>query len=740
MAWFDDCEHEMTPSQKLLSVIVPVRVDADRLDVVERLGFLRSDPSSQDVEVIVVDDGSLHGEAEALKRRCTELGYRYIPTACYNRVFSIGRARNVGVQAARTPFVMFQDADLIPCDGFYQGVLVEIEVQKLKEFAERFLMFGVIYLTEAATKEFFACEPLQRRSRFTQYLLDDDQEKIEKFSTGTSVIVVSRDYYLGCGGMDPDFEGWGFEDLEFTCRMLRRNRRFPLPAEFDRDYRNFRTIQEYRGWKSVYRLFGDITFSKGLVLFHAWHRVVPDSTYMNARSRNMRLFQAKLNAFRSDQQEPPPLPKPEKGRSLVFRTNPFVLNRWVVPSWGELVLVNESDFDAAELIDFIHKHNITRVVFHNPYANDRMSELYEAIRRASIEYVVCERGALPDATFFDPRGFNGASSSYDPVHWDRPLDEEEVRRTLNYIRLLVSGEASLEKQPEKAGAATTRRALGIKPGQKVLFVPFQRPTDTVMTRLANPIGSFAAFVELLQETSASLPPEWVIVAKRHPLEVDQPGLDVIWANESHVHDLLDVADAVLLVNSGVGVLALAHGKPVLVAGTALYGHPGLSVQVRSAADVMAALGRFRPDEEKVLRFIHYLVFEFYSFGKFQTREVAWTAGAKMTATVGIDYEVVRLPGQPSIRYERRSTVEVAEGSILFDRYRKPNGMLLRDEARGASPPPPPSAAKRVEGKAVPTNVPPGSARRKLKKLSEDPRAFFRDSRIPAFRSFGKLLD
>ncbi|MGN5477231.1 hypothetical protein ACTMU2_11055 [Cupriavidus basilensis] len=107
----------------------------------------------------------------------------------------------------------------------------------------------------------------------------DDKTAIEKFSTGTSVTVWRRDYFLASGGNDAEFNGWGYEDLEYATRAIRRRKLFPLPSEFALDYRNFQSVVEYKGWKSVYRLFGDLTFQKGIVMFHAWHPVEQDSRY-----------------------------------------------------------------------------------------------------------------------------------------------------------------------------------------------------------------------------------------------------------------------------------------------------------------------------------------------------------------------------------------------------------------------------------------------------------------------------
>ncbi|WP_019562183.1 glycosyltransferase [Caldimonas manganoxidans] len=513
-----------------LTVIVPIRCSNDRQDAIHRLQFLlQAAPIPPAVQFLVVDDGSPRQIGKEIEAACDRLGLEYLRLESELETFSIGRARNAGVQRSRTKYVLFQDVDLLPYPGFYSDVLIEIEVQELHKYAERFLMFGVIYLTKSGTDEFLSTPPAVRKSKFVQYLLDADASRIEKFSTGTSVTVWRRDYFLGAGGNDPEFEGWGYEDLEFTCRAIRRARRFPLPEEFGLDYKNFQTINEYRGWKSIYRLFGDITFQKGYVLFHAWHPVEEGGIYVKAKDRNRRLFEEKLERFRLHGEEPDPLPMPERGRSVIFRANPWVYNRWAAPMLGEIVFADEDMFTPDSFVEYLRERAIDRVVFHNPYANERMRAIYERVRSLDIEYIVCERGALPGSVFFDPLGFNGESGSYDPGKWRRELSQEEVARLSAYVSHYKVAGDSLEDQPKRIGAQGLKRKLGLAPGRKVLFVPLQRPTDSVIEHLCGPIGSYENFLRLIRRLVFCLPPEWVVVVKRHPLEVENPDLPGFWA-------------------------------------------------------------------------------------------------------------------------------------------------------------------------------------------------------------------
>lgn len=743
-----------------LTIIIPVRCAAERSDAMERLSFILHDTTRPTcTEVLVVDDGSPVSMGRRLRQKCADLGLRYLRIDSETEPFSIGRARNAGVQAAHGRHVMFQDIDLMPVPDFYRNVLREIEVQRLDQFAERFLMFGVIYLTPEATQEYLDTQAELRSSRFVQYLLESDATRIEKFSTGTSVTVWNRHYFLATGGNDPDFAGWGYEDIEYMCRAIRRANRFPLPEEFPLDYRNFQTIGEYRGWKSVYRLFGDMTFQKGMVMFHAWHPVEQASAYVRAKDRNRRLFETKLAAFKASGEEPAPLPMPERGRSIIFRTNPWVYNRWVAPLLGEITLVDEEMFTPESFLEHVRDLRIDRVVFHNPYASTTMEGLYKAVRQAGIPFLVCERGALPDSVFFDDGGFNGESASYAPQRWRRPLDDREEDAICQYIRDHKAQGASLEDQPDRLGAAALRRRLNIFPGTKILFVPLQRPSDTVITHLAGPIESYDNFLRLVRRLVHTLPAHWTLVVKRHPLEVESPDLPgVIFADNAHVDDLIEACDALLLINSGVGLLGLLHQKLVLHAGQAFYGHPGLAHQVTTHEEVLDALRQVRPDRDAVLQFLHYLVFEFYSFARFKTRRVAWKDGALMTATTAIDYRVVRVPACPPLQIEQRQQVEITDRSILFDRYRGIDGNLRRQPnpapSRPAAPPAKPAAPTRpvipsgqakvevvtelstlhLSGPRSEPDIPPFL--RKFRKLRSNPIMFMRDSKHPMLRAIG----
>ena len=73
------------------------------------------------------------------------------------------------------------------------------------------------------------------------------------------------------------------------------------------------------------------------------------------------------------------------------------------------------------------------------------------------------------------------------------------------------------------------------------------------------------------------------------------------------HELMRRSDAVAVISSTVGLEALLYDKPVLTLGQPFYADYGVTVDVDSFREIrtaVPALLRFRPDHERILRFLH----------------------------------------------------------------------------------------------------------------------------------------
>ena len=124
-----------------------------------------------------------------------------------------------------------------------------------------------------------------------------DFNLIDKFSSATSLILLNRQHFKSIGAYDEMFSKWGHEDIDLNCRLILADNLFSLPKHFSRDERNFNNIFEYRGWKSIYRLYGDRTFLKGIVLFHSWHETDQKNEYYSNKNKNKKRFHSNLKKY-----------------------------------------------------------------------------------------------------------------------------------------------------------------------------------------------------------------------------------------------------------------------------------------------------------------------------------------------------------------------------------------------------------------------------------------------------------
>ncbi|KAG1707715.1 Capsule polysaccharide export protein KpsC [Nymphon striatum] len=658
---------------KDLTVIVPVRASSSR-DTLRCLEYMLQDSLlenySDRIEFIIVDDGSAANERKKLEARAEELNITYLYLDTISKPFSIGRARNAGAMYAKSTYVMFMDVDLVSYDGFYRDLLNEIKVQELNKYANDFIMVGVIYLTRVGVTEFWGSDRSIRKTQAIQWLLSDNKEYIDKFSTGTSVCLYNRDVFLSNGGNDEQFEEWGYEDLEFNLRMIRESHKYPFPDSICEDYRNFKEIVEYRGWKSIYRLFGDITFQKGIVLFHMWHEVDEELPYMkNGRVRNQTLFEERCKAYHKKTFELPPLPDPYAGKTLLFsKTNAFVWNKSIMPQMGVVHYKEEESLSSASLLEYISDNQIGRVLFQNPYANKHRLGLYNAVKKNNIPYVVAERGALRDSVFYDSNGFNAESTSYDSVNWDHALSDDQCRLVQEYIDNEKTLSVSLEKQDRRQNINSLYASLNIPLDKKILFIPLQRPSDTVIKYFCGKSKSHDDFIKLVQNVAHSIGSDWIVVAKKHPLEDIYPEFENVIFSNANVKDLIELSDYLLLINSGVGLLSLLWGKPVMYFGEVFYGDDRINRKVDNEKDVLNILeSGFEPEKETIFRFLNFLIFEFYSFGKFTTAERKWEDGGRMTFTSNIDFYQIRNIGTRNLSI-KMSFTELLQESIPHKDY------------------------------------------------------------------------
>jgi len=259
----------------LISVVVPLRTD-DFAFYSKRLA-LRDSLFLNNIQTVVVDDGSSEKAAAEISFFCKERSYEYIRLESGSQPFSLSRARNAGLQAAKSEFVYFDDADLVYTQGFFQSLLNQLQLIDCTPF--NFFSLPTIYLTAATSGQVIANGRLDiSYPRVLQALLLEDpkggpaNKMIDSYAPASGVLALRRDLALQLGGYDESFVGWGGEDRDFIFRLLAINDQLPLPSAFNQtESWNLNDTLVFRGWRSLHRIHGEFMARQGLYASHLHH-------------------------------------------------------------------------------------------------------------------------------------------------------------------------------------------------------------------------------------------------------------------------------------------------------------------------------------------------------------------------------------------------------------------------------------------------------------------------------------
>jgi len=169
-------------------------------------------------EVIVVDDGSVQGQATAQAYQiCLPLQYLWRPNDC-----SVALSRNLGAQAASGTYLVFLDSDML------------LNPNGLAAYAEAFRDFPQLafygyfgYQLELVGPSFFLptrqvmwCDRRFDAYHRTGLVPAYNMIRFPHEWAWSGNFALSRQVYEQVQGFDSRFRGWGGEDLDFAWRLL----------------------------------------------------------------------------------------------------------------------------------------------------------------------------------------------------------------------------------------------------------------------------------------------------------------------------------------------------------------------------------------------------------------------------------------------------------------------------------------------------------------------------------------
>lgn len=743
----------------LITAIIPVRLSKDKLyDEVERIERIIA-TVPQSYVVLIVDYGTPEERRHELDAIAERTGVKLVREATGRAPFSVGHARDIGTQHATTPLVIYHDIDFLLSKEGYDRVVAEARLRGMPENAYAFFALPGAYLTEDFTQKYLAMHS-SGDGAFGDMLVHDgvmrhDKTVFESNTFAISAIVASRYHLLALGGHDRSFTGHGAEDFELMHRLTSYYHRGPRTKDYYKNTKN-NSIQTYEGFRAYYALYGIDVFQRGTVIAHLWHPRRRDAGYVGTDNQ-VRVSQAMRDYDRGISSIKPLEDELSNEFTLVLvepGTSPARALRHVFPALGKFRCIPDKLFKGADsLISMVHAEGFTRVFFLNPYGNEHRLQLYKAVKDAGIRFIAYDRGALTDSWFFDTKGFLGESGSYARAEWDHPLNDEDRQKTIEWLDHLRLSNDTLEKNGARLGPEHLRQRLHIG-DRKVLFVALQRPSDTATMYFAGPCGNAHAFNSWISDLASNVDPtRYAIVVKKHPLETQRPSIEgaIFAPDDAHIKDLIELAEKVLVINSGTGLIAAALGKPVICCGAAFYDHEGMTFNAPSREELLRlAQEDLKTSEETRLRFMKYLIFDFYSFGKAEYIEKVEADGSMRRLARKTVYSSIRgLTTGPILLGEVPQGVSL--DAPLFYSY---GGRKAINGNNGTKPKASEDAAPVTVVSASPRKV--SFIRRPLvpivrpfirvlgnskdvEKYNRDPVRFFQDLRNPAYKTVGKLL-
>ena len=471
----------------ILSVVIPIR-STKNYNIKDRIKFKKYDNPKNKIEFIIVDDGSNLEDSVEIEKVCKENNFKYVYIDTRDRYFSLARARNKGVQIANGKYVLIEDVDILPYIGYYDDIVDEINLFELDKKTEDFIVIPCIYLSEKISYNYIKDNSKMYAKKIIQKYLEYDINYFENGIPAGSIIVMSRHHYLSIGGQNEEFNRWGFEDHEFAERLMLFSYKFPDPKD-KLSYNNtkYEEYTSYEGFRSRYRLYGDLTSAQGIYALHIYHPTELKFRNTKIKEKNKIIFDKCIKKMSNNEYYLPSLIDPYRGRTCLTSKNPFIYNRELFPLYGDIYFFDDALHTKEEFYNFIVRNKIDRVIMQNPYSKEEKLEIYRYLKNKNIECIVGERGALPNSVYFDRTGFCCESKLYSEKIWDKELSIEQKKDIYKYIKEYKETGIALEKQSPCVSGIILRKENSIAENQKILFVPFQTRKDVTVRYFAGKI-------------------------------------------------------------------------------------------------------------------------------------------------------------------------------------------------------------------------------------------------------------
>ncbi|HEB9416993.1 TPA: capsular biosynthesis protein [Campylobacter coli] len=609
----------------LLSVIIPFGLSKERFYIKDRVIQKAYEFKSDNrVEYIFVEGySSLENN---LKYTIEKKGHIYLKDGSQKEYFSQGKCRNLGVSFANSSVVMFLDVDCYLSTKSLETILQLIAIKNISQNINEFLVLPVVYLSKEGSEFICTQEKDFWDSLIKNDLISGRRKWIKYFSLSSSSLILNKHKFLSLGGNNDEFIGHSYEDHDFFARLLFETTFFQkMPKKLCYDEGSW-SIKEFKGFRAWFSLLGYEMVFHGVYMYHFYHDEPNQNNYMGNRSQNHRKFYYNLKNLKNYNISPlQDKIAINKNILLLCNNDKLILNSirdvnvylGKIQSKSENFFFNEDEFEQNKFLNFIQDHYIENILFPNPYGNEKRLIIYKFVKSKGIKFICYDRGALPNSWFFDSTGFNYDSSIYKEEKWNKELSAFEISRCKEYIKEVLNGNSFLEKQG-KRNLENLKNILKIG-NKKAVFIPLQVENDSVVKYFTYAPFEYNNFLNIINEIAKKLKQTHIFVVKKHPLSCKINKLYynslVFVKDDTNIIDLLDICDVVLTLNSGIGVYAMMMNKPCINCANAFYSINQVNYRAINENELLNLLtSNLTVDYNRVVKFIHYLRNNVYSFG------------------------------------------------------------------------------------------------------------------------------
>lgn len=654
--------------------------------ILKRLEFCVSfyDPAPK---IVVVDFGSEPEYAAKIKQVCDKkenIKYVYEDD---KGVFALAKARNIAVQNVETEFFLLSDIDFVFDQKIFGKLAEDATNLKMDIYPKRFLTMPISHLDRPKSEEFMNSSNKQSYLAELNYFITKAEygKEIEFYTTYSNVFFMHKTLFSLLGGYCDEFRGHGSEDFDLMLRLGMVCSDIPKSNFINKDFYgpskdSYWGHKDYSGFRRYIEAVVFNCETLGYKAYHLWHlKPRAEGYWTNNNDWKREKFNIILDHYINNEEnllEVDYLPKEKLCLCLMNDyKNWFYFLPFKAMGYKLKVLSRNNPDSLVEGYKLVANGEVDRICMFNPYmkSHRKYLDLFNFAKKNGVETTVIERGGLPNSIYYADEVSYGDRDFYSEISISEILnkrvnakDTSAIKAFKNSIR---SGDFSLENMDDYKTTSEDSQ-IQLLNYRKSVFIPLQLSDDMAVNYFTEGFTSYPTYMENIKETIQKNP-DILFVIKPHPLnkvEKEIESSNVIWLKNHNIHAVIDGCTVVLTYNSGVGLLALAHQKPVYTIGNAYYSLNGkLTKQINNINELVEDINRntlFVAKEDNVINFYYWLLTTKYSW--FSAKDVIREfKERKSHAYDNINVDVFNFKGirkyvglNPMFNYSKKSYVNV----------------------------------------------------------------------------------